>query len=224
MFEPRPLTDRLEALQAAVLAILQDECAQSRAQDTERAAAYPRWLPFPDDWPSEPTRRLADIKQKLAARLRGVEDFDNLPLFDSELRDTLQELLGFMVSGKLCAELAVNEHEDGVPPKHKPFAGASAEFLRSLGWSEENLAFASSLVNTEVDQLKALHSEFGDLGGNVTPYGHSVRTPYAGPPPAYWSTRASYEAWVSNIGAEQAKARLEQMEAAQRAQDEGEEY
>jgi hypothetical protein len=48
--------------------------------------------------------------------------------------------------------------------------------------------------NDDLKYWKDLWESFGDMGGNLCPDGMRVRTPWAGPPPNYWSGDADGEA------------------------------
>jgi len=219
MFVQRPLSDRTEGLRDAVLMVLQACSADIRMQDPERAANYPHWG-LNDVEPLS----LSDLRERLVPHLSGVADFAQRPYFDSELRDAVMELGAYKLDDNIRG-LLVDDYEQA-PSKFKAFSGPSVDFLNSVGITEESHGMSfGNLQQMDVAELKALLDTYSDLGGNTTPDGFKVRTPYAGTPPEFWSTPEAYQSWVSKVGATAAKEILDRLAAENAADAEGgEEY
>lgn len=219
MFVQRPLSDRADGLRNAVLTVLQECCVHIRMQDPERAATYPHWG-LNDVEPLS----LSELRERLVPHLAGVADFAQQSYFDSELRDALMELGAHKLDANIRGEL-IDDHEQA-PSKYKAFSGPSVDFLNRVGITEDShhMAFGN-LQEMDVAELKALLDDYGDLGGNTTPDGFQVRTPYAGTPPEFWSTHEAYRSWESKVGATAAKEILDRLAAYNAAVAEGgEEY
>eukprot|EP00325_Prymnesiales_sp_UTEX-LB-985_P022374 CAMPEP_0174732462 /NCGR_PEP_ID=MMETSP1094-20130205/59459_1 /TAXON_ID=156173 /ORGANISM="Chrysochromulina brevifilum, Strain UTEX LB 985" /LENGTH=177 /DNA_ID=CAMNT_0015934981 /DNA_START=73 /DNA_END=606 /DNA_ORIENTATION=- len=78
----------------------------------------------------------------------------------------------------------------------------AAAFLRQVGEEDRRINIMLER-HGDVAFWRDLHEKFADVGGNVQQDGIRVRTPWAGPPPKYWSTLSAAVAWTkANASAE----------------------
>ena len=99
--------------------------------------------------------------------------------------------------------------------------GIGGDMLAGMTESDFAIRF---LKDMDVAQLSELQETYGDLGGHCMPNGTRVRTPYAGPPPLYWSSPEPYAAWVSKVGAEAADEKVQKIMQKIEQDTEAEEY
>jgi len=85
-------------------------------------------------------------------------------------------------------------HAQRSSANEKLLRSETAEYLRVMGETESSLKFKLKF-NADVTYWRVLYKRYGDFGGNVQPDGVKVRTPFAGPPPQFWSSRQAFDAW-----------------------------